>query len=444
LRHLKLRAMFSTAFTHWTPEELAARVGRYKDVIDRLELENEILIWGIPLDRPQYWSRIYSEVKKVAPNVQVHYTSHLNTGIFDRLELLRVKSDVISAHSYIDSPDAIPSGRGFALAVGSFAAMKDKTAIYTEWNWRGFTRMTPEARAAVYPPIMENLLATRSIREMYQFQMQQTMCVNPHTRKGIRQYEPLWLSRRPKPEGLILMELIDRYSSASSPNRVIAANRVVVEVKANSAAGVFKLESKSPAALKLALSMEGPLGVRLKAPAAITLTPGKPAEVPFQAEFDSAALPGFYHVFLRMEAEGGLVRYAWAEIRKPGQPAGATFPLDRPLAVVYGEGAPNIELEAGYLLAATIESASGRPVKLFSAQDLTEDVRSSTTLILVGSAKTNKLVPTARSNWLVLKDYDASVDFALSYWKQAKDSAARRTGLVKKNIPAGADVANLP
>jgi hypothetical protein len=304
--------------------------------------------------------------------------------------------------------------------------------------------MTPEARAEVYPPIMENLLATRSIRELYQFQMQQTLCVNPHTRKGIRQYEPLWLSRRPKPEGLLLMDLIDRYSSDASPNRLIAANREVLEVKDNAAGGVFKLESRAPGAVKLRLSMEGPRGVKLKAPGALTLAAGKPAEVPFRAEFESTASAGFYHVFLRLETEGGLVRYAWAEIRKAGQPAGATFRLDQPLAVVYGEGAPIIELEAGYLLAATIESASGRPVKLFSVQDLPEDVRSTTALILVGSPKTNKLVQTRRENWLILKDYDASVEFVLSYWKHAKDSATRKTGVVNKKIPAGADVSDLP
>ena len=61
--------MFSTAFTYWTPEQIAARVGRYKDVIDRVEIENEVLIWGIPLDRPQYWSRILAEMRKAAPNV---------------------------------------------------------------------------------------------------------------------------------------------------------------------------------------------------------------------------------------------------------------------------------------------------------------------------------------------------------------------------------------
>ena len=265
LRRLKLRAMFGTAFTYWSPEQIAARVARYKDVIDRLEIENEVLIWGIPLDRPQYWGRIYEAVKRAAPNVQIHWTSHLNTGIFNRMEDLRVKCDVVSAHSYIDALDAIPSGRGFALAVGQYARRAGKPAIYTEWNWRGLTRMTPEARAAVYPPIMENLLATRSITELYQFQFQQTMCVNPHTRKGIRQYEPLWLSRRPKPEAFELMKLMDRYAAPETPNRQIGIAHEVVELKDGRGSGAFRLKNNTARAMRLHAAIEASPGIAARA-----------------------------------------------------------------------------------------------------------------------------------------------------------------------------------
>jgi hypothetical protein len=74
---------------------------------------------------------------------------------------------------------------------------------------------------------------------------------------------------------------------------------------------------------------------------------------------------------------------------------------------------------------------------LYSAQDL--PAGESRTLIAVGKANTGAAAPA-----LVLKDFDASVKFTLSYWMHAKDSAARRVGLVKKKVPAGADVANLP
>ncbi|MFB3825426.1 MAG: hypothetical protein ACE15B_01610 [Bryobacteraceae bacterium] len=437
LRRLRLRAMFSTAFPYWSPEQIAARVARYRDVIGRVEIENEVLIWGIPLDRPQYWARIYDAVKKAAPEVQVHWTGHFNTGIFDRLDDLRLRYDAVGAHSYIDALDAIPSGRGFALAAGNYASRKGKDAIYTEWNWRGLTRMTPEARARVYPPIMENLLATRSIRELYPFQFQQTMCVNPHTRKGIRQYEPLWLSRRPKPEGFELMKLIERYSLPEAPNRVLAADHPVLDLARPDGEVRFRLRNRGPATLRLAVSVECDQSLRARVGRAVVrLTPGAEAEVPVRVTLAPGAKPGFYHLFLRLEGENGFLRYGWGEVRKPGQPEGAAFDLNRPVTVIYGENCPNIEMEAAYLLAATIESASGRPAALYSAQDAPQS--NAGAVITVG-------MPAAPGpNRLALAGYEESVRFALEYWMHAKDSGARRVGLVRKKLAAGADVANLP
>lgn len=438
LRALKLRAMFSTAFTYWSPEQIAARVARYKDVIDRVEIENEVLIWGIPLDRPQYWARIYEAVKRAAPGVQIHWTAHLNTGIFDRMNSLRVKCDVVSAHAYIDALDAIPSGRGFALAVGQYARRAGKLPIYTEWNWRGLTRMTPEARAAVYPPIMENLLATRSIAELYQFQFQQTMCVNPRTRKGIRQYEPLWLSRRPKPEAFELMKLMHRYAAPETPNRQIGVEHEVVELKSGRGAGAFRLRNHTARPMRLLARIETTPGIAARAGVvSVELPPHSTGEVPFTLAAAPGAKPGFYHVFLRLEREGdGLLRYGWAEARMPGQPEGARWNLDRPLAVVYAQDCPNIEMEAAHMLAATIESASGRPVGLYGAQDFPRNAPAA--VIAVGAAKP------AAADVLPVASFEEAVEFALAFWRNAKDSAARRVKLVKKQVPAGADVANLP
>jgi hypothetical protein len=442
LRALKLRALFSTAFTYWTPEQIAARVGRYRDVIDRVEIENEILIWGIPLDRPQYWARVYAAVRQAAPGVRIHWTSHLNTGIFERLDDLHIPYDVVSAHAYIDALDAIPSGRGFALAAGNYASRKGKDAIYTEWNWRGLTRMTPEARARVYPAIMENLLATHSIRELYPFQFQQTMCVNPHTRKGIRQYEPIWLSRRPKPEAFELMKLIGQYSAPGTPARTIAASHPVLDLEG--AAGELTVQVRNSAAATLRLKLSAESGEPLSAQVAesgLALAPGAERAVRIQVALPAAAAAGFYHVFLRMESDDGMLRYAWGEVRKPGQPRGLKFDANRPVAVVYGENCPVIELEAAYLLAATLESASGRPVALYSSQDVPAGEKR--TVIAIGNAKQNPFAQPGKSA-LTLADYDATVAFVLPYWKEAKDSGVRRTGLVRKSIPAGADVANLP
>jgi hypothetical protein len=421
IRHLKLRVLFSTAFPYWTPEEIAARVGRYKDVIDRLEIENETLIWGIPLDRPQYWSRVYHAVKEVAPNVQIHWTSHVNSGIFSRMEDLHLHSDVISAHAYIDGQDAIPSGRGFALAIGSYARRAGKPAIFTEWDWRKLTRMSADQRAKIYAPVFESLLATHSIAEVYQFQFQESLSVNPHTRKGIRHYELLWLSRRPKPEAFELMKLMDRYAAPDTPNRQIGANHPVVDGGRGTAK--FHLENQTSRPMTLHVSVEADPAVKTELPLlSLHLAAHEAADVPVRLTLPPNSAPGFYHVFLRLERMDGLVRYGWAELRKSGQPAGAMINLDRPINVVYAKDAPIIDVEAAYLLAQTAEAASGRPVGLYSEEDLPKD----------GQAVIH------------VTNYEHTVKLVLSYWLHAKDSAARKIGLVEKKLPPGVDVANLP
>src|SRR6185369_10000446 len=114
----------------------------YCDVIDSVELENETLIWGIPLDRPEQWKKCYDSIKKAAPHVRVHLTGYNNTGMFNRLVQLGVPFDRMGLHAYQDSLDAIPSARGYALALSSAATKLGKPPVITEWNWRQLTRMT--------------------------------------------------------------------------------------------------------------------------------------------------------------------------------------------------------------------------------------------------------------------------------------------------------------
>src|SRR5205823_4018385 len=92
----------------------------------------------------------------------------------------------------------------------------------TEWNWRFLTRMTAEARAKIYAPIFENVLTTRCMPEIYQFQFQDSLAMNPTSLKGIRHYELLNLSRRPRPEAFEMMRLIQKYASPTSPQRVVS------------------------------------------------------------------------------------------------------------------------------------------------------------------------------------------------------------------------------
>ncbi|MEP6663797.1 MAG: hypothetical protein ABJC04_09055, partial [Verrucomicrobiota bacterium] len=119
LRHLKLKAMLDAYASDSAIVEL---LKRYGDAIDTVEIENEILIWGIPLDRPSQWKQTYAAIKQVAPHVRVHLTGYNNTGMFNRLQTLGVPFDRVGLHSYVDSVEAIPTARGYALALGSFGS----------------------------------------------------------------------------------------------------------------------------------------------------------------------------------------------------------------------------------------------------------------------------------------------------------------------------------
>src|SRR5207247_5829689 len=139
--------------------------------------------------------------------------------------------DRLGLHAYQDSLDAIPSGRDFALAIANEASAIGKPPVITEWNWRFLTRMTEDDRAKVYPPIFENVLKTRCMPVFYQFQFQESLAMASRTLRGIRHYELLNLSRRPRPEAMEFMKLIDKYASPTTPNRMIAVNHPVAAVK---------------------------------------------------------------------------------------------------------------------------------------------------------------------------------------------------------------------
>jgi hypothetical protein len=281
--------------------------------------------------------------------------------------------------------------------------------------------MTPEARAKEYPRIFGDLLATRSIAELYQFQFHETMCVNPETNRAIRHYEPLWLSRRPKPEAFELMRLIDRYSAPSAPHRMVGADHPVVENGRGVA--VFHLENRTDSPAVWNAAIEAPAGVAAKLDRTeVRMEANGRTELSLTLGLAPDALPGFYHVFVRLESDRGLMRYLWAELRKPGQPQGATVDLDRPVNVVYAKGAPDPIVQAAFMLATTAESASGRAVGLYSEEDLPSDGRTV----------------------LRVTNYNETVQMVLAYWKHAKDSGVRRSGIVEKKLPAGPGTVDIP
>ena len=481
LRHLKLKAFVDIYASDTAIVEL---LQRYGDTIDSVEIENETLIWGIPLDRPAEWKQTYEAIKKVAPNVRVNFTGYNNTGMFNRLAALGVPFDRVGFHSYIDSLDAIPTSRGYALALGSFCSKIGKPPVVTEFNWRQLTRLTPEARAKIYAPIFENALATRAIPEMYEFQFNETLAPNPRLGRGnvLRHYELINLSRRPKPEALELGKLITKYTDPNDALRRLDAPYVTVNLDSSGktrATAQIKNTSKHPEHLVVTVESPEGLNASLVDSGKLELEPGQTKSLAVALKA-TANTPGFYHTFLRFEGDG-LLRYGWIEARLKGKPkldlesksaveyapnVADALKLDffQPLAVVYGENATVLEVETAFAIASTLESAIGQPVDAIQFPDLPEATRRDGNVIWVVTAKSEKIltqfegkliapksgsVTRIGSNVVVFGEdsraaEQAGMDLSLRWWRSAKDSAARRVGLVKKELPRGGDASKLP
>lgn len=491
MKKLKLKALIDARIS---ADETAELVKRYRETIDGVEVDNEVLIFGINDDAPAYWKRVYDAVKTVAPEIPVHLTGHTNTGAFDRIAALGVKFDKVGQHAYADGLDSQPNMRGFSLAAAAYARKIGKPPIITEWNWRFLTRMTEDDRAKVYAPIFENVLKTRSMPVMYQFQFNESMAMNPAALKGIRHYEQIWLSRRPKPEAFVLSGLINKYGAPTHPNKLINVDHAVVELDKNGrGTAQFKITNTSNRQLNLKTSIEIPANLKANfsdgKSANLRLKPNETKIVALALEAlptdnSPAPLPGFYHAFLRLDDGKDLLRYGWAEARLSGVPQidSATksknttygdnvfgFNLNRSLTVVYGDKSPIQDVETAYAIVNTLESATGRPVKVYELKDVPKNERQA--LILVGTAQTNQLITEVSSkipanlksakefvanvsngdeNWLIMSGAEpldserAAMDWTVRFWKYAKDSAARRVGLVEKDLPLGFDPTALP
>ena len=106
---------------------------------------------------------------------------------------------------------------------------------------------------------------------------------------------------------------------------------------------------------------------------------------------------------------------------------------------------------------------------MIQLNDLPKQAAAKRNLILVGTPKSHNLIgsvakqlPDAKDGaiaqvksptdetWLVVAGNDslavehAGMDLLLRWWKNAKDSAARRVGLVEKELPRGGDATKLP
>jgi hypothetical protein len=457
LRHLGLKAMLDV---YAAPAQLEELLVRYGDAVDSVEIENETLIWGIPRDHVAEWKELAATVKRVTPHAKIFWTAQNNTGMFDRLAALGVNSDSIDLHSYVDALDALPSARGWALALGDYATRVGKPATISEWNYRGLTRLTPEARAKVYPQIFENALGTRSIADFYEFQFQETMTPNPVSGRGniLRHYELFNLSRHPKLEAFEFRDLMQRYLADDDPAKRLAVGYAETDLDhAGHGSASITLTNHAAHALALRATVEAPaeLKMELKGAASIALRPGETLALPV-ALATVGTKPGFYHGAIRLEGTGGFLRYAPVEARLTGEPsfqtpdaATARF-LTHVSAVVYGVQSPVIEVETAIAVAQSLESATGRVIPFFQLDDLPPALRTAGNLIVVGTAQTNPLARETGENLLVLTGptpsdtKTAGMNFILRYWPAAKDSAAGKVGLVRKALPRGIDPAKLP
>jgi hypothetical protein len=276
----------------------------------------------------------------------------------------------------------------------------------------------------------------------------------------------LLLSRRPKPEAFEMMKLVERYGPPDSAVRKIGAEHKVVELTGDSVQFSFDLACKTSQPQQVTVKVEAPPGLvaDLEGSADLPLLPNAVTHVPVKLTLADArnALPGFYHVFLRIEGKDGSLRYAWAEVRKHGNvtmdrrvgvtkaaveygPGAMDFNFDRPITVVYPDAATVEELEDAWTVFITLESATGRPADIYQQSDFDKlPDREKRAIVLVtrdASAKMpsvrvdgdNKLVVSGPQEKSVTM---AAMDLVVRYWKNAKDAGARKVGLV--NAPPAA------
>ncbi len=465
-RKLGLRVLIDTS---GSPEWMAFLAGRYKDVVKRIEIDNEILIVGIRPGDAERWTACYNAIKKVAPDTQVFLTSACNQGQFERLVQLGIPFDRVGYHNYKHRPafkETIPS---VAIGVAGHASELGMQPTLGEFNWKYLTYLSPEVRAREFKGIYSKMLEPRAIPEFFQFHWQETMSVNPRlTRQGLRHYEMINLDRRPKSEAIEFMKLIKEYARPDAPVRVLPIKIDEVTLRNGKASAGFTIENKTGkrAEIKLSLEFYQELFGRLSK-STLSLMPGGKASGTIEL-LSPNALPGAYHYFLKAEYAGG-VAYGWGIVSNPGAPkfdppvladkvdypqgpdVVTKFDYSKPVCIAFGVDCPIIELEMAYQARNTLQSAIGRELRLCSVADIPKDWKGN--LILVGTPKTNPLIapsslqlPADRGavvlqdvgsgrQWLILAGETseaaqaAGTEFVLRFWKNARDSSARISGL---------------
>jgi hypothetical protein len=249
-----------------------------------------------------------------------------------------------------------------------------------------------------------------------------------------------------------MVKLIQKYSDPNAPTRKLRADYAHVQLKDGKGTARIPLANQTDKALKLMAIVESSAHVKATAPATIELKPGESRDADLKIELAKGkdALPGFYHVFVRFEGDDNFVRYAWADARHAGAPTidrttsdkvaysgdALQFDLNRPIAVVYPVEATVMELEAAWVIYQTLESATGRVVDIFQANDLPTGVKN---IIWVGKGRADTPSIARDGDRLIVSGKTqedvtaAAMDFTLRYWKTAKDSGASKVGLVAES-----------
>ena len=461
--------------TEGPAEWVTAVVDRYKDIVVRVELENEVLIPGITPAEPARWSALYAAAKQAAPDADVFFTGAGNNSMFERLKSLGVPFDRVGLHAYKHGAAWKEAWSSHALGTGGYATELGKAMTLGEYNWKDLTLLSPEVRPSEWATIYENVLATRSVQDIIQFQFQEQIAFN--TSVGgtkSRHYEPVGIDRRPKPEAFVAMKLMREYGRPDAPVRVLPVQVQPVTFASGRAEASFTVTNNTGIAQTVqlaAMAFDGTT-TKLITPATMTLAAGASGSGRVSLSAASNAQPGAYHHFVDAQYKSGK-SIGWGVASLEGAPQFAdttvlgsrvtyaqglgsvkSIKWERPLAVVFGEKAIALEVEQAYQLANTLQSATGRPVRVSTDKDLPDSLAKSGTVFLVGTpttlpliAETNTPVEAGKGTislyraggreWVVLSGADAKdaqaavVELELRYWPSAKDATIRITGVEK-------------
>jgi len=455
---------------------------RYADVIDRVEIENEILIGGVTDASPARWTALYQATKRADPTVQSFLTTAGNHGQFERLRQLGVPFDRVGLHAYKHGPQWKEAYNSHVLGTADYASTLGKPVTLGEFNWKELTKLSPEDRVPHVAEVWRQMFEPRAIPEVMQFHLHETLTFNPAIAGGFtRHYEPLGLDRRPKLEAAGMVKTMREYERADAPTRILPITvREATVVGAGSAkreaTATFTIRNNTGRTLSLrvtSVAFDGTVA-RLLSPSTVTLEAGDSHDGRVALSLTATAKPGLYHHFVKATASD-FSAYGWGLVNNPGAPTFAAAPVldDRvtyaqgaavvstlewrkPLYVTYGEQASVVELETGFTLANTLQAATGRVVRLSMEQDLPDSLARTGLTFAIGTpassariraagvtADSAKGVVDLRTNGggqLVLlagstKDgaQAAAIDLVLRFWPNAKDAAMGRTGKEKGN-----------